>query len=129
MTIRRRIKQKWHSSKGDFDFKKASYNPNGTKSFEVWYKKFLVGECSNRSLRRRNNKNDTSVSTLEIYNFVAKIGVFQEVKTLVGRVYCRGNKNGFPEEIVSAELFPKALDIVETRTVMIEKYIFRNFQV
>lgn len=129
MTIRRRIKQKWHSSKGDFDFKKASYNPNGTKSFEVWYKKSLVGECSNRSLRRRNNKNDTSVSTLEIYNFVAKIGVFQEVKTLVGRVYCRGNKNGFPEEIVSAELFPKALDIVETRTVMIEKYIFRNFQV
>lgn len=129
MTIRRRIKQKWHSSKGDFDFKKASYNPNGTKSFEVWYKKSLVGECSSRSFRRRKNKNDTSVSSLEIYSFVAKTGVFQEVKTLVGKVYCRGNKNGFPEEIVSAELFPRMLDIVRTRAVMIEKYIFRNLSI
>lgn len=53
MTIRRRIKHKWHISKGDFDFKKASYNPNGTKSFEVWYKKFLVGECNSRTFGRR----------------------------------------------------------------------------
>ena len=45
MTIRKRVKHKWHFTLGDFKFNKATYHPNGDRSFDVLYKNDLIGHC------------------------------------------------------------------------------------
>lgn len=112
MTIRRRIKHKWHFTVGDFDLKKASYNPNGSKEFEVWYKKSLIGVC--RTNRFRNNEND--ISSENILEFESKIGV------IIGRIFFKGVKKEFPEIITKVEIFPIQIGMVLKRLVILEKW-------
>jgi hypothetical protein len=114
MTRRKRIKNKWHFNLGNFEVKRASYNSDGTKTFEVWYKGEFIGTSNAvRSWRLKSNE----VSSLEIHN---GIGI---TRKLVGTVFCNGNsKNGFPTNIVSVHAYPSSLDMVFDREVLLEKW-------
>lgn len=111
MTIRRRVKHKWHFTVGDFDLKKASYNPDGSREFEVWYKKSLIGVCRTNCFR--NNKND--ISSANILEFESKIVV-------IGRIFFKGVKKEFPEIITKVEIFPIQIGMVLKRFVILEKW-------
>ena len=109
----KRIKRKWHFTLGDFKFKKATYHPNRRRSFEVWYKNDLIGNCFVNFLTKRDREN----------GFV-KLQIFKTdmlTRTILGDIYCKGEKNGFPTQILSATLFPNQLDMIFKRKILIEK--------
>ena len=113
MTIRKRVKNKWHFTVGDFHFSKATYQPNGNRTFDVYYKGSFVGEC--------NSRRHCMVKRNEIF----KLDILDRTLSfdkIVGELYCVGKKNGFPIKINSAILFPKKLSMVSERTVLMEKY-------
>ena len=122
MTIRKRVKHKWHFTLGDFEFKKATYHPDGRKSFEVWYKKDFIGECQ----VIYHSKN--SVANLEIFsrenpNDKYNAETFANGgKQLVGNIFCTGLKNEFPTAIIKATLIADRLYMISKRKVLIEKY-------
>lgn len=132
MTIRKRIKQKWQHRLGDFEFKKATYHPNKSKSFEVWHKQNLLGYCTVGRLRQ--NLLSESLKNLPEFihlekNPVTTHKIFDKIVTntynvsevSLGNVYSTGAKNGFPANIIYVELFPEKLDLVAERYVIIEK--------
>ena len=41
---------------------------------------------------------------------------------MIGRLYCIGQKNGFPTKIVYVEIYPEGLNIVAKRKMLLEKY-------
>lgn len=146
MTIRRRIKKKWHLTLGDFEFKRASYNPNGSKTFEVWYKNDFIGDC------KVTHSYYGKITAEELQTIPAYIPRIKGICSLrideripkdlpsndslpsdkvptrpihmLGNLYCTGQKNGFPSRIVYVELFPSTMNNVAKREMLFEKYRF-----
>ncbi len=114
MTRRKRVKNKWHFTIGNFQAKKASYNSDGTHTFEVWFKGNIIGFCyATRSWRLKSS----DISTINILDNT-------ENKKNIGTVFCNGNsKNGFPTNIVKIELYPFKINFANERKVIFEKII------
>jgi hypothetical protein len=114
MTRRKRVKNKWHFTIGDFELKKASYNFDGSKSFEVCYKNSLVGYCDVSYNWRLPSD---GIRSLEVYS-----GLPRNNHEIVGKVYCtKSSKTGFPTKIVKIEISPDRLNMVYDRKVLLEK--------
>jgi len=114
MIRRKRIKHKWHFNLGYFEAKKASYDSDSMKTFEIWFKGSAIGFCfAQRSWRLKSNE----ISTLDILDN-------RKDKKGIGQVFCNGNsKNGFPTNIVKIELYPFKMDLLNERKVIFEKII------
>ena len=123
MTIRKRVKHKWHFTLGDFEFKKATYHPAGKKSFEVWYKNDFIGDCIVPFYRSKNN-----IQKLEIFSKEdsgTKYSAYDFAnggKQPIGNVFCIGLRSNFPTTIIKAELFADKSDMVSIRKILFEKY-------
>ena len=116
MTIRKRVKHKWHFTLGDFKFNKATYHPNGDRSFNVLYRGDLIGKCIFRWLNLDKGK----IGTISIIDYYTN-GQTTTSNSL-GIVYVMGSKNQFPTKILDAEIFPNKLDMVFKRKVIFEKW-------
>lgn len=115
MTRRKRIKYKWHFSFGDFDCKKATYYPNGHRTFEVWYKSVFVGICNMNCFGSTKEKYVTK------FDIIDK-DYFTNQAIIKGYILCKGRKNGFPTKMLEGILFPKQFNLVSTRKVLFEKW-------
>lgn len=123
MTIRRRIKNKWRFNLGYFELKRASYNSDKTKTFEIWYKGALLGFCRSYSNRIFSFKSSSS-------DFL-ELNIFESLKDnyTIGLVRVHKKlKNGFPTKILKVEISPKHLEIVQDRKVLLEKFIIKRYK-
>ena len=123
MTIRKRVKHKWHFTLGDFEFKKATYHPDGRKSFEVWYKKDFIGVCQMDSWSKNSVVNFKIISKEDFSNKYSAVTFSKE--GMIGEVFCTGFKNGFPTAIIKATLNTESLCMISKREVLVEKFIKR----
>lgn len=114
MTRRRRIKNKWHFNLGFFELKKACYNPDGSKTFEVWLKGEYLGYCN---ARRGSYIAKEDIHFLDILNN-------NKDSKIIGGIFCTRNyKNGFPTKVLSVEIYPLRLEMVTSREIIFEKFI------
>lgn len=113
MTRRKRVKNKWHFNLGFFELKKACYNPDGSKTFEIWLKGDYLGYCN--AGRGAFHLKDTT-HFLHILNNKKELSI-------IGGVFCTRNyKNGFPTKVLSIEIYPLKMELVHNRKVIIEKF-------
>jgi len=133
MTIRKRIKNKWHSQLGDFLFKRATYHPTGERSFEVWYKHDFIGDCflGNSYWIKTIDPFPESISSnykeedLRVARIDMRLEANKEfISGHVGRLIYTGLRNQFPEKILYVELHDNILKLknsIVTKTVFVEK--------
>lgn len=113
MTIRKRIKHKWHFTVGNFELKAATYHPDGRKSLQVYYQNNIIGYCLVNCWKIKRDNN--------IYDLDITPQLFVSNPPIIGTVCCRGIKKNFPSEIIKVTVLAHELNMLLERKVLFEK--------